>query len=93
MSRPLRKLPRIKEEHVNLSPQLRMRVRLAAQVLSTSMGNCIIARGIPEMEETATFCHMMDRWFDCLNGHYLTQGIYTINEALKPYKEAEHWQL
>ena len=41
-SRPLTRLPRIREEHTQLSPQLRMRVRLAAQVLSTSMCNAIL---------------------------------------------------
>ena len=37
LSRGLVHLPRIKEEHIHLSPQLRMWVALAAQVLSTSM--------------------------------------------------------
>ena len=58
-SHSLTRLPRIKEEHIHLSPQLRMRVKLAAQVLSTSMANALQMRDIPAMQETATFCRML----------------------------------
>ena len=86
MARQLSKLPRLKHEHIRLSPQLRMRVRLAAQVLSSSMSNAIHMRGKPEMAETANFCKMMDRWFDCLNGRYLDHGIKQRKSDLLPYR-------
>lgn len=78
-------LPRVKHEHIRLSPQLRMRVKLAAQVLSSSMANAITLRGKPEMTETAKFCRMMDRWFDCLNGRYFDEGTRKRKPDLGPY--------
>ena len=44
MTRSLVRLPKVREEHIRLSPQLRMRVGLAAQVLSDRMGKAILAR-------------------------------------------------
>lgn len=89
----LTKLPSVREEHIHLSPQLRMRVRLAAQVLSTSMANAILARETPEMAETANFCKMFDRWFDCLNGRYIQQDIHLRKPELAPYCSANDWRL
>ena len=71
MSHALNRMPKIREEHIHLSPQLRMRVKLAAQVLSSTMANAIRQRDRPEMFGTAAFCQIMDKWFDCLNGRYL----------------------
>ena len=68
LSRGLVRLPKLKEEHIRLSPQLRMRVGLAAQVLSNSMAKALLARDQPQFSKTAEFCQMFDRWFDCLNG-------------------------
>ena len=89
-SRSLGKLPRIKTEHIRLSPQLRMRVRLA---LSSSMGHAILSRGIPEMTETANFCLIFDKWFDCLNARYLVEGVRKRNENLMPYKDSQDVRL
>ena len=93
MSRSLQKLPKLKEEHINLSPQLRMRVRLAAQVLSKSMANALAMRNDPELEETANFCEIIDKWFDCLNGRYSGQEIQTKKPELAAYKLANDWRL
>lgn len=91
----LGRLPRIKHEHIHLSPQLRMRVKLAAQVLSTSMSNAIIARGLDHMSETSNFCKQFDSWFDCLNGRYMFGGIQKRNLNLQPYHKLDdrrfHW--
>ena len=85
-SRALVKLKNIKEEHINLSPQLRMRVRLAAQVLSKSMAEAIRARGREDMLETACFCELMNTWFDCLNGRSLKKGHRERNPNLHAYE-------
>ena len=82
MTHSLNRLAKIKEEHIHLSPQPRMRVKLAAQVLSSTMANAIIMRNRPEMSETAVFCKMFDRWFDCLNGRYLKAS----KPDLQPYR-------
>ena len=88
----LNRLPKLKEEHSRLSPQLRMRVHHAAQVLSKSMANALRESGNPEYTETAVFCEMMDRWFDCLNGRYLSQGQFTRKPELAPYRSKEDWR-
>ena len=81
MSQQLNRLPRIKEEHIHLSPQLRMRVKLAAQVLSSTMANAMRMRSKPELSESAVFCETFDKWFDCLNGRCLKAS----KPDLRPY--------
>ena len=44
-----------------------MRVRLAAQVLSETVGKLLKHFGQLEAYGTAQFCIMMDKFFDCLN--------------------------
>ena len=44
-----------------------MRVRLAAQVLSETVGSVLNQFGPPEAAGTAKFCIMMDKFLDCLN--------------------------
>ena len=44
-----------------------MRVNLAAQVLSETVGNVLNSLGPQEAEKTGQFCIMMDKFFDCLN--------------------------
>lgn len=85
----LSRLFKIKEEHVHLSPQLRMRVKLAAQVLSSSMSNAIIARNLPSLKGTAEFCDYFDKWFDCLNGRYLNEGTNKRKPNLEPYSNLD----
>jgi hypothetical protein len=85
--RDLNKLYKIGDEHIHLSPQLRMRVKLAAQVLSTTMSHALIARNKPELLATAEFCQIFDSWFDCLNGRYLREGIHTRKPNLNPYSQ------
>ena len=91
-ARQLSRLPKMKEEHIHLSPQLCMRVRLAAQVLSSSMANALEARNDPELLGTAHFCRMMDKWFDCLNGRFYHQDVRTRKPELAPYKEINDWR-
>ena len=66
-----------------------MRVKLAAQVLSSSMANAITARGMQDMSETANFCKQLDSWFDCLNGRYIFGGIRKRKPNLQPYYSVE----
>ena len=44
-----------------------MRVRLAAQALSESVGTVLNEFGPPEAKGTAKLCLIMDNFFDCLN--------------------------
>lgn len=60
-------LPRLTYEHINPNAYSKMRVNLAAQVLSASVASVLKAFGPPEASATAKFCEMVDGFFDCLN--------------------------
>ena len=44
-----------------------MRINLAAQVLSETVGNVLNNFGPEEATGTGKFCSIMDKFFDCLN--------------------------
>ena len=56
----LQLLPKLTTEHVNLNSYLVLNVRLATQVLSSSVAGVLTAYGPPVYAATATFCTMMD---------------------------------
>uniref|UniRef100_A0A1X7TI06 THAP-type domain-containing protein n=1 Tax=Amphimedon queenslandica TaxID=400682 RepID=A0A1X7TI06_AMPQE len=60
-------LPKIKYEHVFLTNFSKMRVDLAAQVLSQSVATALRTYLKGESEETAKYIEMFDRIFDSLN--------------------------
>ena len=53
-------LPKLSNEHIKLTPYSKMNVRLAAQVLSSTVSKVLLAYGPPEAAETAHFCSLMD---------------------------------
>ena len=58
------------QPHLHLTSYSKMSVRLAAQTLSASVARAI--KNAPEnilaeMEETAKFADVMDKWLDCIN--------------------------
>ena len=60
-------LNKLTSDHINLTPFSVMRVRLAAQVLSETVGSVLNSFGPADAVGTAKFCLMMDKFFDCLN--------------------------
>ncbi|CAH1263937.1 THAP9 [Branchiostoma lanceolatum] len=85
----MRKLIKLKTDHVHLTPSLRMRVNLAAQVLSNTMSCTLASQGRHDTEGTRKFIGMMDRFFDCLNVKSARQGDRTRKDDLKPYRDVE----
>ena len=81
----LRLVPKITSEHINLTPFSVMNVKLAAQVLSTSVSVALQTFAPPETLETAKFCEMMDKYFDCLNVRNTTEPISKQKPFLNPY--------
>ena len=63
----LRLLPKLKYEHLKLTSFSKMRVDLAAQVLSESVSKALSLRGGDAAAGTANFLLMMDRFFDTTN--------------------------
>ena len=85
-------LPKIKLEHIKLTSYSRMRVDLAAQVLSDKVSKAIEANG---HSETAKFCAVLNnKFFDCMNVRSTKEYIHKRNPKLKPYKiEDERFQV
>ena len=60
-------LPKLSNEHIKLTPYSKMNVRLAAKVLSSTVGKVLLVYGLPEAAETAHFCSLMDSLFEIMN--------------------------
>ena len=82
----LKLLPKLSHDHTSLTPYSVMNVRLAVQVLSSSVLK-VLKRLYPEaMHGTADLCIYMDNFFDCLNVRNQTEGILKRKEFLAPYR-------
>ena len=62
-----------------------MNVRLAAQVLSSSVGNILTEYGPPEAAGTAKFCSIMDNFFDIVNVRNTTEHILKMKPTFAPF--------
>lgn len=62
-----------------------MRVNLASQILSESVGKTLKEFGPKEARGTAEFCLQMDRFFDCLNVRNTKEHVLKRKPFLKPY--------
>ena len=66
-----------------------MRVRLAAQILSETVGKVLNEFGPADAAGTAEFCLMMDKFFDCLNVSNKNAWREKRKEFLKPYESVD----
>ena len=71
---PIRKMPKLTNEHIYLNPYSKMRVDLAAQVISTTASKVMMAYGPSTCSETTRFISIIDKFFDCCNVRSLTEG-------------------
>ncbi|XP_011680559.1 uncharacterized protein LOC100893587 [Strongylocentrotus purpuratus] len=89
----LRLLPRLSHEHLYLNPSLRMRVKLATQVLSKSVANALKLRsdntGDTSTDGTRQFVEMFNKFFDCLNVSTASEGQRKRNPNLLPYRDVD----
>ena len=79
----LQLLPKITYEHIHLTPYSVMNVRLAAQVLSSTVSTILTNFGPSEAAGTAKFCLMMDQFFDIMN----ITNTKSSKHQLKPFSE------
>ena len=79
-------LPKLTYEHVHLTPYSVMNVRLAAQVLSSTVSKTLSAYGPPDAAGTSKFCLMMDSFFDILNIRNTTEGQHKRKSFLEPFR-------
>ena len=77
----LQLLPKITYEHVYLTPYYVMNVRLAAQVLSTTVSKVMSNYRPADAAGTAEFCLIFDKFFDIINVSSTT----ALSRELKPF--------
>ena len=90
LDQDLHQLPKLIPDHINLASCSKMKVTLAAQVLSNTMA-LALRRFYPgeEAKETARFCEMMNPFFDCPNVQSTTEHIRKRNNLLVPYSSPD----
>ena len=62
-----------------------MNVKLAAQVLSSTVSKILMSRGPPEAADTAKFCLLMDSFFDIMNIRDLQSHEFQRKTFLAPF--------
>eukprot|EP00112_Aurelia_sp_Birch-Aquarium-sp1_P016687 Seg3808.2 transcript_id=Seg3808.2/GoldUCD/mRNA.D3Y31 product="DNA transposase THAP9" pseudo=true protein_id=Seg3808.2/GoldUCD/D3Y31 len=82
-------LPKLSYDHIKLNPFSCMNVRLAAQVLSDSVGKVLATFGPPDARATSKFCLMMDGFFDCVNVRNSAECIKKQKPFLKPFSSVD----
>ena len=82
-------LPKITYEHIRLTPYSIMNVKLAAQVLSTTVSNVIRKYGPDSASETARYCLLMDTFFDMMNIRDINSNKYDQKPSLKPFSSID----
>ncbi len=60
----VRKLQKVRNEHAYLTSYSRMRINLAAQVMSETVGKVMMAYGPSKGKETAKLILLVDKCFD-----------------------------
>lgn len=81
----IRKMPKLTNEHIHLNPYSKMRVNLAAQVMSETVGKIMASYEPPASSETSKFLLMIDKCFDCCNTRSLEEGEQKRKPYLAPY--------
>eukprot|EP00794_Sanderia_malayensis_P013195 gene13195-14544_t len=82
-------LPKLTNEHIKLTPFSKMNVKLAVQVLSSSVAEVLKAFGSQKARGTAQFCFMFDQFFYCMNVRNTVEHQLKRKPFLKPYESLE----
>ena len=77
-------LAKITQGHIQLNLFSIMNVHLAVQILSSSVAHVLREYDPPEATGTATFCELMDQFFDCMNVRNCTEHKTKLKPFLKP---------
>ena len=84
----VRRLPKISRDHIYLTSFSKMRVNLAAQVMSETVSKVMQSYCSNVASETAHFIGLVDKFFDCFNSRSLTEAEYKRKPFLAPFKDA-----
>ena len=85
----LQLLPKLSYDHIKLSSYSVMNVRLAAQVLSSTVSNVLTSFGPPDAAGTAKFCSLMDNFFDIMNIRNPKEYHHDRKPFLKPFTSVD----
>ena len=86
----LKLVPKLKQ-HINITPYPVMNVRLAAQVLSETVGKVLLVTGSAEVPATANLCLMTEKFCDCLNvSNTEEHKIKLLKSFLRPYRNVNY---
>lgn len=86
-------VPKIKYEHVHLTSFSKMRVDLAAEVMSETVSKALRLTGGEGAAGTALFIEMVDKMFDCLNVSTLSKGKLKRKPFVQPYRSSNDFRL
>ncbi|XP_046375844.2 uncharacterized protein LOC124148655 [Haliotis rufescens] len=78
--------PKLTRHHVHLSSFAKMKVNLAAQVLSKTVADALEDLYGDHVAETVKFIRHMNRFFDCLNTRNLEEAKRKRNPDLEAYR-------
>ena len=82
-------LPKLLYDHIKLSSYSVMNVKLAAQVLSTTVSKVLLNYGSPDTFATANFCSMIDSFFDIMNISNPYESIQKSKPFLAPFRSLD----
>ena len=85
--------PKLTLEHIKHTPFSVMNVRLAAQILSTSVSTALKTYGPDKATRTAEYCQMFNNFFDCLNVRNTTDFTMKRNPFVKPFYSTDDTRL
>ncbi|XP_069106990.1 uncharacterized protein [Argopecten irradians] len=85
--------PKLTRGHVSMTSYSCMKVCLAAQVMSDSVGTALEMMYGDNVSETINFIRTINKFFDCLNVRNLFEGRNTRNPNLNPYREVDDERL
>ena len=77
--------PKLYIEHIKLTPYSIMNVKLAAQVLSSTVSKFLLKNGPPEAAGIARFCSLMDMFFDIMNIRDINSHKFELKPSLLPF--------
>ena len=81
----LHTLTKLLYEHIKLTPYSIMNVKLAAQVLSSTVSKTLTSYGPPETVGTAKLCLLMDSFFDVMNIRNIQSHEFKRKPFLAPF--------
>ena len=79
--------PKLSRQHIDLTAFSAMKVNLAAQVFSKTVGSALSFAYGDAVEETAKFVLLLNRWFDMMNTKNLNEGRQKRNPDLEPFTD------